>query len=121
MRTIYCEKFGRLVAAVDDLRVESRRVSPGHVLHVLNCYAHTPENAKADIIQIGVKTGGNDVIIRCRATLAAKHGLSALNGFLVGEGDFVFASFADADAGHTIELHINGILMTLDDWRKAVK
>lgn len=119
MRTVYCEKFGRKVAATDNLYVLSDRVRPGQILQVLNCYAHAPECAATDIIWIGVRSGGQDVLVRARAAVTESEGLSALNPFLVGESDAIFAYFPSATLNETIEIHINGILMSLEDWRQA--
>lgn len=121
MRTVYCEKRGRKVAATDNRYVLSDRVRPGQILYILNCYVHAPENATHDVLQLGVRSGGQDVMVRCQAMAAQAHGLSSLNPFLVGEGDFVYAYFPDSDTNDIIELHINGIIMSLEDWRKAAE
>jgi len=44
--------------------------------------------------------------------------MNALNDFFVGEGDQVFAYFPDSDNTNTIELHVIGTIMTVDEWRQ---
>lgn len=119
MRYVYCEKRGRNVAATDDRYVYSDRVRPGNVLHVMSCFAGAPEREAADLITMGVESGGENVCIRSRAGTAAKDGMSALNPFLVGEGDRVFAYFPDADEGDDIHLCLNGFMAPLAIWRAA--
>lgn len=118
MRTVYCQKWGRTVAATDDRYVKSDRIKPGYVLHVMSCFVHAPERAAGDVLRLCVRSGGQDVCIRNRAANLAKTGMSTLNPFLVGEGDQVLAYFPDADQGDTIELCINGFLMPIAEWRE---
>lgn len=118
MKQIYAEKWSETVDASHSKYVISDRVKPGHMLHVHNCYAHAPEREVSDIIRMGVRNGGQDIIVRARGGAIAKEGMSALNEFYVGEGDQVFAYFPDSDNTDTIELHVIGILMTLDEWRQ---
>jgi len=118
MRTVFCEKYGREVAAVDNRLVKSDRIRPGYVLHVMNCYAYAPESETNDVICILVRSGGQDICVRYRGTPAVKRGLSALNEFLVGEGDQIIGCFPNSDEGDTIELCINGFLMPVSEWRE---
>lgn len=117
MRIVYCESWGRKVAATDDLYVLSDRIKPGYVLHVMTCFAYAPEREAADIIQLAVRSGGKDICLRHRAGSLAKNGMSALNEFLVGEGDQILAYFPDADTGDEIALCVNGYLMPVAEWR----
>lgn len=119
MRTIYCESWGRAVAATDDRYVLSDRVRHGHVLHVKTCFAGAPEREANDVIEIGIRSGGKDICLRHRAGSLAKNGMSTLNEFLVGEGDQVIAYFPDADTGDEIHLCVNGFLVPLEEWRTA--
>lgn len=119
MRTVYCQKWGRAVAPTDDRYVLSDRIRPGNVLHVMNCFAYAPEREANDSICVCVRSGGQDVCIRHRAGAVAKEGMSALNHFLVGEGDQVVAYFPDSDTGDTIELCLNGFLVPVAVWREA--
>ena len=118
MKQIYCEKWSETVDASHSKYVFSDRVKPGHILHVHNCYAHAPERAINDITWLGVRNGGQDILVRARGGAIAKEGMSALNDFYVGEGDQAFAYFPDADNTNTVELHVIGVLYTLDEWRK---
>lgn len=118
-RYMYIEKWTEIVIVGHSLRVYSDRVPAGHVLHVMSCYAHAPEREVNDITWIGVETGGADVLIRARGGAVVKDGMSALNPFLAGEGDRVFAYFPDADATDTIGLHINGFMVPTSEWREA--
>lgn len=118
MRTVYCRKFGRAVAATDDRIVLSERIKPGYVLAVMSCFAYAPEAASGDVLCVRVRSGGEDVCIRYRGTPAIKRGMSTLNHFLVGEGDQVVGCFPDSDTGDTIELCINGFLIPVAEWRE---
>ena len=117
MRTVYCESWGRKVAAVDDRYVLSDRVKTGHVLHVLTCFAGAPEREANDVIAIGIRSGGKDICLRHRAGSLAKNGMSTLNEFLVGEGDQILAYFPDSDTGDEIYLCVNGFLVPANEWR----
>ena len=119
-KVIYAQKWSEVVTASHSRYIFSERVSPGYVLHVHNCYAHAPEREVGDIIDIGVRNGGEDILIRSRGGAVAKEGMSSLRDFFVGEGDQVFAYFPDSDVGDTISLHVVGILYSLDEWR-AIK
>jgi hypothetical protein len=119
MRIVFCQKWGRTVAATDDRYVKSDRIRPGYVLHVMSCFAHAPEREALDVLKLCVRSGGQDVCIRSRAANLAKTGMSALNSFLVGEGDQVMAYFPDSDTGDTIELCINGFLIPIVEWRES--
>jgi len=118
MKQVYAESWSEVVTAAHSRRILSDRIKPGHVLTVLNCYAWAPERAQSDLVRIGVRNGGSDVLVRVRASGVNNYGLSALNEFFVGEGDQVFAYFPDADETDTIELHIIGILQNIEDFRK---
>lgn len=119
MRQVYARKWTETVTASHSKYVFSDRVDPGRVLHVYNCFAHAPDRGLSEIIQLGVRSGGQDVLLRSRAGAIAKEGMSALNEFFVGEGDQVFAYFPASDEGDTIELDIIGVLYYLKDWRKV--
>ena len=119
MRQMFIECWSETIDASHSRYVFSDRVPTGYVLHVMNCYAHAPEREINDIIRIGVRSGGKDCLLRARASAIAKEGMSTLNGFLAGEGDKVFAYFPDGDNTDTVELHINGILIPVKEWRES--
>jgi len=121
MALLYSERWSETVDASHSKYVFSDRVRAGHVLHVHTCFAHAPEREANDIIKLGVRNGSADVLVRARGGAIAKEGLSALRDFSVGEHDRVFAYFPDSDNGDTIELHINGCLKTLEEWRASVE
>jgi len=118
MANLYVRKWAEVIDAAHSKYVFSERIRAGHVLHVHNCFAHAPEREINDIITLGVRNGGEDVIVRSRGGALAKEGLSTLRDFFVGGGDQVFAYFPDADNTDTVELHIIGDLMTLKEWRE---
>jgi len=118
MKQIYARKWSGTVDASHSKYVFSERIPPGDMLHVHNCYAHAPEREANDTCRIGITNGGQNILVRARGVPANSRGLSTLNSFFVGEGDQVFAYFPDADNTDTIELHVIGILYSLDEWRK---
>lgn len=118
MKQVFARKWSETVEDGHSKYVISSKVDPGHVLHVHNCYAHAPERELNDITWIGVRNGGQDILVRARGGAIAKEGMSALRDFFVGEGDQVFAYFPDSDNTDTIELHVIGILYTLAEWKK---
>jgi len=117
MRQMYIDSWSDLKIAGHSGYVFSERVRTGEVLHVQNCYAHAPNRAASAIIQIGIRNGSKDVLIRARGGAIAKEGMSSLNDFFLGEGDQVFAYFPDAAEDDTIELHVIGVLYDLKSWR----
>ena len=118
MRQMYIECWSETIDASHSKYVYSDRVPTGHVLSVMSCYAHSPDGAIADIVMIGVQSGGKKCMVRSRGKDLAKEGMSALNTFLVGEGDQVFAYFPDAGSTDTVELHVNGIIIPAKEWRE---
>lgn len=117
MRLMYIRSWRETLTAGHSGYVLSERIDPGMVLHVQNCYAHAPERAVSDITWLGVRSGGQDVLVRARGGAVAKEGMSAINDFFVGEGDQVFAAFPDAEEDDTGELHVIGVLYDLESWR----
>jgi len=118
MRQMYIESWSEKVDASHSKYVFSDRIQSGYVLRVLNCYVSAPECETNDVCYIGVRSGGKDFLIRKRKCRLDNVGLSALNPFLVGEGDQVFAYFPNADNTDTIELHVNGYLLPAKEWRE---
>jgi len=118
---IYAEKWSETIVTGHSKYVLSDRIQPGHILHVMNCYAYSPEITQNEKVHIGVRNGGVDVYVRVRATESKNTGLSALNGFLVGESDKIFAYFPSAENTETIELHVIGELFRLEEWRARQK
>jgi len=121
MKQVYARKWSETVDASHSKYVFSDKIKPGYVLHVHNCFAHAPERAVNDIIWMGVRNGGEDIIVRARGGKIEKEGMSALNDFFVGESDQVFAYFPDSEDTNTIELHVIGVIYALDEWRKLTR
>lgn len=119
MRQMYIDCWSETVDASHSKYVFSDRVPVGYVLIVLNCYAHSPDGSVADIVSLGVRSGGKDCYLRSRGKDLAKEGMSTLSTFLVGEGDKVFAYFPNADNTNTVALHINGYLVPVKEWREG--
>jgi len=120
MRQIYIKKWSEKIGAGHSNYIFSDRVKSGKVLHVHNCYAHAPERAATEITRLGVRNGGDDVLIRARAAGTTAEGMSARRDFFVGEGDQIFAYFPSAESGDTLELHVVGCLLTLKSWRQGM-
>lgn len=118
MRRVYIEKWCETANSAPSLYVFSERIPPGYVLHVHSCYAHAPERAANEIVWLGVRNGGKDVLVRARGAGIAAEGMSARRDFFVGEGDQIFAYFPSALTTDKIELHIIGCLISLDEWRE---
>lgn len=118
MRQIYARSWSEKIVDGHSKKVISSRIAPGKVLHVHNCFAHAPEREVNDEVTLSVINGGKNIIIRSRGGAVAKSGMSALNDFFVGESDQICAYFPDSDNTDTIELHVIGCLMTLDEWRQ---
>ena len=121
MKQMYIKSWSETITATHSKYVLSDRVDPGEVLLIKNCYAWQPSRTASDIVRIGIRNGGVDTYLRVRGSDAQEYGLSAVNEFLVGEGDQVFAYFPDADATNVVSLHLNGIRMSLDDWLKGAE
>lgn len=117
MRQVYINKWCKTALTAPTLYVLSDRVEPGFVLHVHNCYAHAPERAANEIVQIGVRNGIGDVLIRSRGAGIAAEGMSARRDFFVGEGDQIFAYFPSAAGTDIIELHVVGCLLSIEEFR----
>lgn len=118
MRQIYIRKFSETFVSAPGGYVYSDRVKPGHILHVHNCFAYSPQFAPNDIIVIGIKTVGQKVLIRARSPGVAAEGMSARRDFFCGEGDSIFAYFPNASDTDTLELHVVGCLLSLDEFRE---
>ena len=118
MKQIYTRKFCCVHITGGSGYVYSERVDPGMVLHVEVAFAYAPDRAASDNIILGIIDGVEKVILTAKAPLAAQKGLANDNRFHMGEGDRLYAYFPDADDTDTIELHVVGILMPLDEWRQ---
>ena len=118
MRRIYIQKWCETANSAPLLYVLSDPIKPGWILHVHNCYAHAPERAANEIVQIGVRNGGGDVLIRSRGAGITAEGMSARRDFFVGEHDQIFAYFPSATGTDVIELHVVGCLISLDEYRE---
>lgn len=116
MRQIYSRSFTVTFSTGDSGYVFSEKIDPGYILHVHSCFAYAPEREANDDIIIGIRNGGQDVILQAQATLATQLGSAVGFGFFVGEGDQVFAYFPDADDTDKIGIHINGVLIPRKEW-----
>lgn len=118
MRQIYTRGWNIVWHTGDSGYVFSDRIDPGWILHIHAAFAYAPERDPSDKITMGIRHGGLDVIIRAQATLAVQLGMEAPGDFFLGEGDQVFAYFANAEDGDTIGIHLNGVIMPLSEWEK---
>lgn len=121
MRQIYSRSFTVTWLTGDSGYVFSEKIDPGYVLHVLSCSAYSPERELSDDVVIGIRNGGQDIILTAQAPLAAQRGVDTPTDFYVGESDQVFAYFPDVDNGDSIGIHLNGILLTLPEWEKMAE
>lgn len=116
MRQIYSRSFTVTWLTGDSGYVFAEKIDPGQILHVHSCFAYAPERETNDDIIIGIRNGGEDMILQAQATLAVQLGASVPTDFFVGEGDQVFAYFPDADNTDKIGIHLNGVLIPLKEW-----
>lgn len=119
MRQVYNRSFAVTFSTGDSGYVFADRIEPGFILHVLSCSAYSPEREASDDVIIGIRNGGEDLILTAQAPLAAQMAVDTPTEFIVGESDQVFAYFPDADNGDSISLHINGELHYRKDWEKT--
>lgn len=118
MRQIYSRSFTVTFTTGDSGYVFADRIDPGYVLHVLSCCAYSPQREASDAVIIGIRNGGQDIILTAQSPLAAQRGVDTPTDFYVGESDELFAYFPNVDNNDSIGIHINGELMTLEDWEK---
>jgi len=116
MRQIYSRSFTVTFTTGDGGYVFAERIAPGQILHVLSCSAYSPEREASDDVIVGIRNGGQDIILTAQAPLAVQRGVDTPTPFLVGESDRVFAYFPDVDNGDSIGIHINGVLISREDW-----
>ena len=116
MRQIYNRSFTVTFATGDSGYVLAERIDPDKILVVLSCCAYSPQRELSDNVIIGIRNGGQDIILTAQAPLAAQRGVDTPTPFLVGESDQVFAYFPDVDNGDSIGIHINGELHDLGHW-----
>jgi len=121
MRQILSRKYSHKWATGETEYIYSEQVPPGYVVHVKSCVAYSAERDSSDDVVIGYTDGGDKIIVTAMATLAAQMGIAALADFYVGEGDKVFAYFPDVENNDTIELHINGTLLPIEDFEKGIE
>jgi len=121
MRQIYSRSFTVTFSTGGSGYVFSEKIDPGYVLHVHSCFAYAPEREANDDIVIGIRNGGQDVILFAVAPAATQRGADVTRDFYVGEGDQVFAYFPDVDNTDTIGINLNGELMTRVDWEKGME
>lgn len=121
MRQVYSRSFTVTFLTGDSGYVFSEKIDPGWILLVLSCCAYAPERELSDDVIVGIRNGGQDIILTAQAPLAAQRGVDTPTGFLVGESDQVFAYFPDADNGDSLGIHLNGFLVPLEEWDKRVE
>lgn len=119
MRQIYSRSFTATFATGGSGYVFADRIDSAYVLHVLSCTAYSPQRVASDGVIIGIRNGGQDILLTSQRPLAAQRGVDTPTPFLVGELDQLFAYFPDCDNGDSIGIHINGILILLKDWEKG--
>lgn len=121
MRQVYSRSFTVTWLTGDSGYVFSETIDSGYILHVHSCFAYSPLRDANDNIVIGVRNGGQDIILQGQATAAAQKGSQVGTDFFVGEGDQVFAYFPDAENNDTIGIHLNGVLIKREDWEKGME
>jgi len=121
MKQVYVRSWSDTFSTGDSGYIYSKRIIPGEVLHIHNCFAYTPEAALNDVIHIGIVNGGQKTAVRIRKCATENLGLSALNDFFLGEGDQVYGYFPNVADTETIEIHVIGVLYTLYEWRKMTE
>ncbi len=119
MRQIYNRSFTVTFTTGDSGYVFTDPIDPGMVLHVHNLFAYAPEREANDDIVIGIRDGGQDIILQAQATAAVQLGAAVANHFVIGEGDKLFAYFPDADNTDKIGIHVTGELMPLTEWARG--
>jgi hypothetical protein len=118
MRSVYNRNFKIVFATGGTDYVLSDRIDPGCILHVHSCFAYAPERDANDNIIIGLRTGGEDLILVANAVAATQKGQSVSFGFYAGEGSQVFARFENAENGDNLGLHISGVLTRREEWEQ---
>jgi hypothetical protein len=121
MRQIYSRSFTVVWKTGDSGYVFAEKIDPGYILHVHSCFAYSPLRDKDDNIVIGLRNGGQEMILHAEAPLAVQKGAAVGTNFFVGEGDQVFAYFPDAKNLDTISIHLNGVLIPLAEWVKEAE
>lgn len=113
MRQVYNRSFTVAFTTGDSGYVFADRIEPGFVLHVHSCSAYSPARHASDNAVIGIRSGGQDIIVTAQAPLAAQDAIDAPTDFYAGEHDQVFALFPDARNTDSIGIHISGELLPL--------
>jgi len=118
MRFEYQHVARETITTNHNRRVYGERVPPGWILTVESCYMYVPEIGVPDVVSILIETGPEEIEVRARGKETGRLGISALNGFYVGEHQRVVGYAPDAAVGNKISLTVIGYLMPLWDWRK---
>jgi len=118
MRFEYQHVARATITADDNRRVHGERVPPGWILTVKSCYMYVPEIGTPHIAAILIETGQGEIEVRVRGKEVGRVGISALNGFYVGEHQRVVGYTPDAEVGDQLSLTVIGYLTPLWDWRK---
>lgn len=120
MRQLYMRAWEIEFSTGDSGHVFSEKIDAGKVLHVHNCFAYAPERDQNDEMILGIRHGGQDIIIRAQAPAAVQKGLSALTDFYMGEGNQLYAYFPDAENGDTLGIHVVGEISPRTSWEKGI-
>ncbi len=118
MRQVYNRSFTVTWLTGDSGYVFADRIEPGYVLHIHSCSAYSPGRAASNQISIGIRSGGQDIIVTSQAPLAAQYGIDAPHDFFAGEHDQVFGLFPSAHNGDSISIHISGEIIPLCEWER---
>jgi hypothetical protein len=121
MRQVLSRRYAVTFSTGDSGYVYSDQVPPGYVIHVKACLGYCSVREASDDLIIGFTDAGQEILVTAKATLAAARGVAAEADFYVGEGDKVFAYFPDADDTDILELHINGTLVTVEEFEKGME
>ena len=119
MRHVYVGKWEEKITLEHNRRVYSDPVPQGWVLKVLTSYIHMPDCKAGDLAQILLQHGGQELVLRCRVRDLAKHGMSTLNPYYVGEHRRIIGYAPDSDVGDVISLNVVGEMIPLKRWRKG--
>lgn len=121
MRQVFSRRYAATYATGGSKYCYSEQVPPGYVVHVKTCVAYCSEREASDDVIIGILDAGQEIYLTATATLAAQRGVSVNSDFFLGEGDKAFGYWPDVDDGDILELHINGTLLTLEDFQKGIE
>jgi len=118
MRFEYQHVARATITADHNRRVYGERVPSDWMLTVKACYMYVPEIGTPDKVLLLIETGPEEIEIRARGREVGRLGISALNGFYVGEHQRVVGYAPNTEVGDKISLTVIGYLTPLWDFRK---